>query len=46
MNQKLPEPMTSTDFPMETFDLWHAWTATARGSIKAASSKLTLSGSL
>ena len=42
----LPAPPIRTLFPMETPALLQAWTATAKGSIIAPASKLTLSGSL
>lgn len=41
-----PAPQTRTLFPRETPALWHAWTATARGSINAPSSRVIFWGSL
>ena len=43
---RLPAPQTRTLFPIDILDLRHAWRPTDKGSIRAPSSKLTLSGSL
>lgn len=41
-----PAPQISTDVPMDTPERRHAWMATAKGLMRAPSSRLTVSGSL